>query len=88
MNPEVTNSTALLATAFGLLLSGADALHKANAAVDKRTARELAVISRILEKRLANMRDSMANGMTPEKAAAAPVEPFTAMDSEKPAASN
>jgi hypothetical protein len=50
------NTTAKLAAAFGLLLLTADSEGKAAGKLDSKKARELSVLSRVLEKRLADTR--------------------------------
>jgi hypothetical protein len=52
--------TALLAIAFGKSLLAACAMARSRGVFHKRTARETAVLSRVLEKRLVEMRSSIA----------------------------
>jgi len=60
MTARMENTTAMLAMVFGMSLFTANAVGEATAKVDARTARELAVMSRILEKRLGETRQSLA----------------------------
>jgi len=62
-----TNQTAMLATAFGLLLIGAEE-REVLARIDQRTARELSVLSRVLEKRLVDTRQILARLLSAEEA--------------------
>ncbi len=56
----IGSRTALLAIAFGESLLSASAVARTRGTFDVRTAKELAVLSRVLEKRLGEMRSSMA----------------------------
>lgn len=56
MNHERLDKTARLAMALGMLMLSTDILAEAQAKLDARTARELSVISRVLEKRLSETR--------------------------------
>jgi len=56
----IGSRTALLAIAFGESLLSASAVARTRGMFDVRTAKELAVLSRVLEKRLGEMRSSMA----------------------------
>ena len=60
MTAQARDSTAGLAMAFGVSLMATVARAETTGVVDARTARELAVISRVLERRLGEMRKSMA----------------------------
>jgi hypothetical protein len=55
---QTDNSTALLATAFGLMLLMAE-----TEAVDGPTARELIVLARVLERRLGEVRRDLAEAI-------------------------
>jgi len=61
-------TTALLATAFGISLFTAHDAAQATGFLDARTAKELAVLSRVLERRLAEARKSMAWAFAPDPA--------------------
>lgn len=63
MTERFQDSTARLAAAFGLILSRADA--EKEESIDTKTARELSVLSRILEKRLVDMRGTFAQAVAP-----------------------
>ncbi len=60
MTDRFESRTALLAIAFGESLLTASAVAQTTGAFNTRTAKEIAVLSRVLEKRLAEMRRSMA----------------------------
>jgi hypothetical protein len=60
MIDHIGSRTALLAIAFGESLLTASAVARTRGTFDARTAKELAVLSRVLEKRLGEMRSSMA----------------------------
>ena len=60
MTDRFESRTALLAIAFGESLLAASAVAQTRGVFNTRTARELAVLSRVLEKRLGEMRSSMA----------------------------
>jgi hypothetical protein len=65
MNP-FERTTALLATAFGVSLFAAHTQAQTTGALDRRTAKELSVLSRVLERRLAEARKSMAWAFAPD----------------------
>ena len=54
------STTAALAAAFGGMLFGADALTAEKVTLDPKTAKELMIISRVLEKRLSDTRKYLA----------------------------
>lgn len=60
MKMRVDGSTAILAAAFGGMLIAADGLSEQNVTLDAKTAKELAIISRVLEKRLSDARASLS----------------------------
>ena len=60
MNGCIENDTALLATALGGSLLTAGAIDQNTGGLDARTAKEIAVLSRVLEQRLGKMRESIA----------------------------
>ena len=60
MMNHIGSRTALLAIAFGESLLSASAVARTRGMFDVRTAKELAVLSRVLEKRLGEMRSSIA----------------------------
>jgi hypothetical protein len=59
MNQDQIQSTAKLAAAFGMMLMNSEARAQAKEKFDPRRARELAVIARILEKRLGEARSAI-----------------------------
>ena len=71
MNRRVDGSTAILAAAFGGMLIAADGLSRENVVLDAKTAKELAIISRVLEKRLSDARASL-NATAPATALEGP----------------
>ena len=75
MNRRVESTTAVLAAAFGGMLFSADALTREKIALDPRTARERAVISRVLEKRLSDFRKCLTEATTAQTVAPRPQNP-------------
>jgi len=68
MTGQVKDSKAMFATAFGAMLTAASAMVDAAGAMDAATARELAVLSRVLERRLSEARQSLATATRQEGA--------------------
>jgi len=64
MKDHTENGTALLAIAFGISLLTASTAQGTTGARDAGMARELAVLSRVLEKRLAETRETIAGELT------------------------
>jgi len=73
MKAQTQITTATLAVVFGMSLMAADALAEATGKLDVKTARELAIIARVLEKRLGEARKSFTVAATSEPLAACPV---------------
>jgi hypothetical protein len=63
MIAQVDNSTATLAVLYGVSLLAAESHARTTGIQDKRAARELAVIGRILERRLGMTRESLARAL-------------------------
>jgi hypothetical protein len=62
MSRDLERSTALLAAVFGAsLLTATAGAAQSTSALDAQRAREIAVLSRVLERRLGDVRRSMAN---------------------------
>ena len=59
MDQEQIQSTAKLAAAFGMMLMNSETMSRAKDKLDSRRARELAVIARILERRLGEARSAI-----------------------------
>ena len=68
MTKRMEGTTAILALAFGSSLLMANTVAQSTGAFDARMARELAVLARVLEKRLADMRMSIAPVVSPQSA--------------------
>jgi len=60
MKDHPENRTALLAIAFGMSLLTARTMERTTGALDAGMAKELAVLSRVLEKRLVETREIIA----------------------------
>jgi hypothetical protein len=58
------DATGMLAAAFGVALLAAAAEAEGEARIDRQTARELAVLARILERRLGETRHSLATSLS------------------------
>ncbi|KPL07438.1 hypothetical protein AMJ85_09555 [candidate division BRC1 bacterium SM23_51] len=72
MKGKAQDTTATLAMLFGMSLLAADAKAEATGQMDVKTARELAVIARVLENRLGEARKSFVAARTPEPAPTCP----------------
>jgi len=72
MNRRLESTTAVLAAAFGGMLFGTDTLAKEKVTLDPRTAKELAVISRVLEKRLSDFRKGLTEVTATQRIAIRP----------------